>query len=160
SLYDEDFVPFLPRYSNTVSGQRDGRMRYGALDAGHRILAGPGGELGAYVGYRYFYERENAFGLLQLAHPDPVVPTSLLGISETEGCTGVAVGLNTRLDLAERWRVELDAALLPDVRMWGVDYHWFRANITPGPERGFGWGTQFEAIVTYALTDAWSIGAG
>jgi opacity protein-like surface antigen len=44
--------------------------------------------------------------------------------------------------------------------MWGTDNHWFRADINPGPERGFGWGTQFEAILTYALTDQWTVGAG
>ena len=135
-------------------------MQYGSLDAGHLVLAGPGGDLGGYVGYRYFYERENAFGFVQLAHPEPTTPTSILGITETEAYSGLAVGVNARLNLAERWQLQMDAALLPDVRMWGTDNHWFRADINPGPERGFGWGTQFEAILTYALTDQWTIGAG
>ena len=159
-FYDEDFPPGIVPYSNTLSSQRDGRVQYGSLDAGHLVLSGPGGDLGGYVGYRYFYERENAFGFIQLAHPEPTTPTSLLGITETETYSGLAVGVNARLNLAERWRLELDAALLPDVRMWGTDNHWFRADINPGPERGFGWGTQFEAILTYALTDQWTVGAG
>jgi opacity protein-like surface antigen len=44
--------------------------------------------------------------------------------------------------------------------MWGFDNHWRRGNISPGPEQGHGWGSQFEAIITYALTDQWSLGAG
>ena len=71
-FYDEDFAPFTlnagaPPYSNTVSSQRDGRMLYGSLDVGHEVIAGPAGDFGAYVGYRYLYERNNAFGFVQLA---------------------------------------------------------------------------------------------
>ena len=65
-FYDEDFPPGLVPYSNTLSSQRDGRMQYGSLDAGHLVLAGPGGDLGGYVGYRDLDERENASGFLQL----------------------------------------------------------------------------------------------
>jgi opacity protein-like surface antigen len=159
-LYDEDFTPFLKQYSNTLSSQRDGRTLYGSLDVGHTVITGPGGDIGAYVGYRYLYERNNAFGFIQLAHVAPSVSFSQLGISETEAWSGVALGLNTRVQLADRWRLEVDAALLPFVSMWGFDNHWLRPNISPGAEQGEGWGSQFEAILSYALTEQWSVGVG
>jgi opacity protein-like surface antigen len=159
---DEDTPTDEEDYSNTVSSQRDGRMLYGSLDVGHAVVTGPGGDVGAYVGYRYLYERNNAFGIFQLAHADPAgtQPTSQLVISETEAWSGVALGLNTRVQLADRWRLQVDAAVLPFVSMWGFDNHWNRPEISPGAEQGQGWGSQIEAILSYALTDQWSIGAG
>jgi opacity protein-like surface antigen len=164
-FYDEDFPPGTEPYSITLSKQGDGRTLYGGLDVGHIIFAGPGGDVGAYAGYRYLYERENAYGIAQLAASGigagaAAPPSSLLVISETEAWSGVAVGVNSRVQLADRWRLELDAALLPYLGLWGVDNHWQRAGINPGPEQGQSWGSQFEAIVTYMLTDQWSVGAG
>jgi opacity protein-like surface antigen len=40
------------------------------------------------------------------------------------------------------------------------DNHWFRADINPSTETGHGWGTQLEGILSYAVTDRWSIGLG
>ena len=159
-FYDEDFPPGLVPYSNTVSSQRDGRMLYGSLDVGHEVIASPAGDLGAYVGYRYLYERNNAFGFFQLANIEPTTAPSVLGISETEAWSGAAVGVNSRLQLAERWRLEVDAAYLPFVGLTATDNHWFRANINPLSMQGQGWGSQFETILSYALTDQWSVGAG
>ena len=113
-FYDEDFPPFSAPYSNTLSSQRDGRMLYGSLDLGHALVRGPGGDVGAYAGYRYFFERENAFGIGQLATSPTSFPPgpAVLVISETEAWSGAAVGLNARAQLADRWRLEVDAALL------------------------------------------------
>ena len=98
-MNDEDFPPFTQPYSNTISVQRDSRLRYGSLDVGHDIIKGPGGELGAYVGYRQLYENGLAFGCAQVALAfgcvDPAEPTSFLGITGTETWRGAAVGLNT-----------------------------------------------------------------
>jgi opacity protein-like surface antigen len=108
SFHDEDFAPFTTPYSNTLSNQGDGRTRYGSLDVGHTIVVGPGGDLGAYVGYRYYYERQNAFGFTQLVTGEffdtGPFSRSLLGLTETDTWSGTAVGLNTRVKLADRWR--------------------------------------------------------
>src|SRR5262249_10440209 len=140
-FYDEDFPPALVPYSNTVSSQRDGRMLYGSLDVGHEVIAGPAGDLGAYVGYRYLYERNNAFGFVQLANIEMATESSVLGISETEAWSGAAVGANARMQLAERWRLQVDAAYLPFVGLAATDNHWFRANINPLSQQGQGWGS-------------------
>jgi len=162
--YDEDFGPQTLPYSNTLSNQHDGRTLYGGLDVGHRLIAGPGGEAGAYVGYRYLYERDNEFGFIQLAtNPRvqaPFVPSDVLNQTQTEAWNGIAVGLNTRVRPADRWQLEIDAAVLPILGVWGRDNHWVDAAKNPLPAQGQGWGSQFEAILSYAISDQWSIGAG
>ncbi|MGX4772212.1 outer membrane protein [Bradyrhizobium guangdongense] len=165
TMNDEDFVPGVTPYSNTRHQQRDGRLRYGALDVGYDVIKGPAGELGPYVGYRSFYESGPTFGCVQVANggicaPPTTQDTSLLALSETETWRGVAVGLNTRVPLSDRWKLEIDAAYLPYVNFQGHDQHWNRPDINPGPEHGDGWGTQIEAIVSYAMTDRWNVGVG
>jgi opacity protein-like surface antigen len=166
-FYDEDVLnpPLVTQYSNTLSVQRDGRTIYGSLDVGHAIVRGAGGDIGAYVGYRQFYERENAFGVRQLASNQNIqggepFQFSLLSLTLAETWSGAAVGLNARAQLNDRWRLEVDAALLPFVGVWNIDNHWQRADFNPNPALGYGWGSQFEAILSYALTEQWSIGAG
>jgi opacity protein-like surface antigen len=162
TLHDEDFPAFV-YYSNTVSNMKDGRMRYGSADAGYNFLTNPLGKLGAYIGYRYFYERGNGFGCRQTATDLVCVPTisaNYLGLSETETWRGVAVGLNTQMQLADRVRLEMDGAILPYVNRYGFDNHWFRPDINPQLELAHGWGAQFEAILSYAVTPQWSVGLG
>jgi opacity protein-like surface antigen len=164
-LNDEDMPPFHTPYSNTVSDMRSGTLRYGSLDIGHDILNGPGGKLGPFVGYRYFDQRGRGFGCAQVASSDICEGTGgaaidRLALTETEQWRGVAVGLNSRMALSPRWKLELDAAYIPYVDRAGVDNHWGRADINPGPETGHGWGTQLEAILSYAVSERVSLGVG
>jgi hypothetical protein len=140
-------------------------MRFGGLDVGYNLINLPTGTLGAYAGYRALYESGKGFGCVQIATNAPICgtpiePNNLLGLTETETWRAAAIGFNARLPFADRWRFELDAAYLPFVDMQGIDQHWNRPDINPGPERGYGWGTQVEAILSYMLTDRWSVGLG
>jgi len=162
SLNDEDF-PGFQRYSSTLSDMKNGRMMYGSADIGYNVINTPVSKLGAYVGYRSLYERANGYGCRQIATDgvcNPAFPTTLLGLSETESWRGVALGLNTQVKLSDRVKLEVDAAYLPYVNRAGFDNHWFRADINPQSEPGHGWGTQFEAILSYAVTDRFSVGVG
>ncbi|MFG1479475.1 outer membrane beta-barrel protein [Xanthobacter sp. V4C-4] len=171
-LYDEDF-PSEVTYSNTLSALRDGQLAYGALDLGYELVrqgsSQGGGTLGAFVGYRALYQSVNGFGCRQLAADTTCgrqqaaeLPALLgsLGLSETETWQGLAVGLNARLNLSERLRLELDAAYLPYATRASADNHWFRSDINPQVESGRGWGTQLEAVLSYAVTDRLDVGIG
>ena len=58
-------------------------------------------------------------------------------------------------------RLEVDAAYLPYVNKMGIDNHWLRPDINPLIEPGpKGWGAQFEAVLSYFITDKFSVGAG
>lgn len=163
-LYDEDMPPDTSPYSNTLSDMHDGSMRYASLDLGYNVLNSAAGKLGPYVGYRYFYQRGRGFGCNQVANGNVCagagISTDQVALTETETWRGVAVGVNTQMNLAPRWKLEVDAAYLPYVDRAGVDNHWARADINPGPETGRGWGTQVEAVLSYAVNERLSLGVG
>ncbi len=163
-LNDEDFGPANATYSNTEHQVRDSGLRYGSLDVGTTLISGNDGKLGAYAGYRYFYQRGRGFGCAQIGSDPttcgvPVSPGSLV-LTETEQWRGAALGLNARLGLSDRWNLDIDAAYLPYADHATVDNHWLRPDINPAPAPGHGWGTQVEAILTYAVTDRFNIGIG
>ena len=162
-LFDEDQPPDNNPYSNTLSQMKDGGLRFGSIDVGYNLLSGPAGKLGPYVGYRYFYQLGRGFGCAQVGPGDvcvPTVPTNTVVLTETEQWRGVAVGLNSKMAITNRLTFEADAAFLPYVDRAGVDNHWLRASINPGPETGRAWGAQIEGILTDAVTRNWSVGAG
>lgn len=168
SLYDEDY-PAGTGYSNTLSSLSNGRLAYGAADIGYDFISQGGNTLGAFVGYRALYQSVNGYGCLQVGQSNLCdagqranLPAMLdnLGLSETELWQGVALGLNGRFQLTDRLGFEVDAAYLPYAVRSSYDNHWFRSDINPQAESGAGWGTQIEAILTYAVTDRLEVGLG
>ncbi|MCW5687861.1 MAG: porin family protein [Pseudolabrys sp.] len=165
SLYDEDMPPVTSPYSNTISDVRDSSMRYGSLDIGYNVLDGAAGSFGPYAGYRYFFQSARGFGCGQAAQggicaPGGGIEPANVVLTETETWRGAAIGVNSRMNLAPRWRMEVDAAYLPYVDRAGVDNHWARADINPSPGDGRGWGAQVEALLSYAVTPRFSVGVG
>lgn len=168
SLNDEDF-PGVYTYSNTLTAMHDGRLAYGALDLGHEVIRQGDSTLGAFVGYRALYQTVNGFGCRQLA-TDGICDTAQgadypalrtgLGLSETQTWQGVALGLNARLALSDRLRLDVDAAYLPYATFAGADNHWWRPDINPLMQSGRGWGTQAEAVLNYAVTERLDVGVG
>jgi hypothetical protein len=159
-LNDEDF-PYI-NYSNTNSDMKSGRFTYGSADLGYNFINDDGRRLGAFVGYRSFYERGNGFGISQLATNGPPgkISDSFLSLSETKAWRAVAIGINGQAKLTDKLKLEVDAAYLPYANRAGFDNHWFRSDINPQIEPGHGWGTQFEAVLSYAVTDRFSVGMG
>ena len=100
-LNDEDFGPANAIYSNTEHQVEDSSLRYGSIDVGKILMSGNGSELGAYAGYRYFYQRGRGFGCTQVGADKDLcgtpIPASMLGLTETGQWRGAAIGLNARL---------------------------------------------------------------
>ncbi len=69
----------------------------------------------------------------------------------------VGGAVSTRFD---RFTLSTEAAYLPVVELSAYDRHWLRPDINPLPEAGWGTGYQVEAILSYDVTPALSIGAG
>lgn len=162
NLQDEDFPPVVVPYSSTNSNM-NGRIDYGALDVGHLVWKNDTANLGAFVGYRQYNQVSNAYGCAQTAaNPTcvPAIPVGFLALTDTEDYRGIGVGLNGNMMVTDRVKLSADAAYLPYVNLSGFDNHWFRADINPWTETGWGWGTQLEGIVSYAMTDRWSVGLG
>jgi opacity protein-like surface antigen len=169
TLNDEDFPPEGdPIYSNSQHEIKDSRMRYAGADVGYNFLNWADGKAGLFTGYRYVYQRVNGFGCQNIgtypltcsATPFAPAPFPTLSLTETETWQAAALGLNTQVTLWPRVMLEVDAAYLPYANRDGTDNHWNRPDINPQPESGHGWGAQFEAVLSYAVTDRFSVGVG
>jgi opacity protein-like surface antigen len=167
SLNDEDwglpsppFPAFVP-YSNTYSDV-DNRINYAVVDLGYDWWRGPDFRLTPFVGYSYLEQRLKGYGCSQIANPNSdcvtPIPTGVLGITEYDTWQALRLGAAADFPLGHRFGLALDAAYLPYVDFSGTDNHVLRTLLSP--EDGHGTGVQLEGIVTYALTDALSVGIG
>jgi hypothetical protein len=169
-LKDEDFPPFIVPQSATTSNLQDGALTYGAVDVGYNFLRGPRYRLGAFAGYHYYHETLNAVGCVQIAtNPDvcdPAISSSILGITNDGVWHSLRLGLNGELMITDRLKLSGEAAWLPYTLLSSSDTHWLRLNQPGGfsmevPENGTGnRGYQLEAILSYQITEALSVGAG
>jgi opacity protein-like surface antigen len=166
NLHDEDWRIFgntVP-YSNTQSNVT-GDLAYGTFDVGYSVFRGPSANVGGFVGFNYYQENKSAYGCIQIANPYsdcvPALPNSTLGITEDDKWYSLRVGLNGVVTLADRVKLTADAAYLPYVAFRGTDNHLLQpVSDTISPETGTGQGVQLEAILSYAFSNAFSVGAG
>ncbi len=101
-------------------------------------------------------------GCEQIANPSSdcssVIPTSVHVITEDDTWRSLRLGTAVDIALAPRLTLAGEAAYLPYVNFSGTDDHVLRSLLSP--EDGHGVGIQLEATLSYALTDALSIGVG
>jgi hypothetical protein len=162
-MNDEDFDPVAmggTGYSNTLSTLRDGAFSYATVDLGYSFVTAPGAKLGAFVGYNHFFTQENAYDCVQQA------ANSMTGcgantrvITESNHWHALRVGLSGDFMLSDRLKLNVDAAYLPYVSFRGVDDHVLRDLRIDEIGRS-GNGAQIESVLSYAVTDAWSVGLG
>ncbi len=170
NLKDEDFPPFIDPQSATTSSLKDGTLSYGSFDIGYNFLKGPRYRLGAFAGYHYYHETLNAQGCAQTAgNPDVCVPPigdAILGITNDGVWHSIRLGVSGELMLTDRLKLSAEAAWLPYTVLSSSDTHWLRLNHPGGftsavPENGTGnRGYQLEAILSYQMTEALSVGVG
>jgi hypothetical protein len=165
NLQDEDFPPGITPYSSTNSTLQNQALGYLATDFGGALVRGGDFRVDAFAGYFYMHERMKAFGCQQTATNLLVcvgsIPDSVAVIVEDDTWQAVRLGLNADIPLADRWRLNLEAAWLPYVWFNGTDNHLLRPDLPgPVPEDGTGWGYQLEALVSYRVNDSISLGIG
>ncbi len=167
NMHDEDWVIFgdsVP-YSNTQSNVT-GTPTYGTFDVGYSVFHGPSSNIGGFLGFNYYHEDKAAYGCTQIANPNsdcvPAIPNSTLVITEDDKWYSLRVGLNGVVTLADRLKLTADVAYLPYVAFRGTDNHLLRTGLpsTISTESGTGQGVQLETILSYAVTNAFSVGAG
>jgi outer membrane protease len=171
TLEDEDFPPGISPYSATLSHLDDSYPFYATFDAGYNVFRGPDFRLGAFVGYNFLRQNITALGCDQIATNPFIcgffpIPATIKGITQDNDWQSLRVGLNGQVDVTDRLKLSLDGAWLPVVRLTGTDAHWLRISTLPGdfsgpfPEEGWGWGCQLEAVLSYQVTNAISVGVG
>jgi opacity protein-like surface antigen/outer membrane protease len=158
-LNDEDWGG--PTYSNTIS-QLHGHIDYATVDVGHDLISDPRYRIGAFLGYNYFEETIPTIGCVQIANP---ASGNCVGnftvdspITEYDRWQSIRAGVAAEFMPFDRVKVSVDAAYLPYVRFDETDNHWFRGLIFPG--WGSGSGFQLEALISYLVTDQFSVGIG
>ncbi len=175
TLQDEDFPPiyvpfppFVTPYSSTTSDQHSGYLTYASVDLGYDVVRGGDFRIGAFAGYHYFNEAVNAYGCTQTAGnpfvcPAGAVPASVEVISQNNRWQSVRLGLDGSVKLGDRFTLSAEGAWLPYVHLDGTDTHWLRIPVDftgPIPEDGTGQGYQFEALLSYKVTQNASVGIG
>lgn len=168
-MNDEDWIASdgIP-YSNTLSDPVKGSIAYATLDVGYNLLRGPDYKFGGFVGYNYYRENKSAYGCVQTAGAtaSPIcgspIANSVLAMTENDTWHSLRLGFNGELGLGRGLKLSADAAYLPYVKMFGTDNHVMRTDVsdTVSPERGTGQGVQLEAILSYQVSNAFSVGAG
>jgi len=151
-------------YSNTVSSVQ-GDIGYATLDLGYDFLRGVGYKLGAFVGYNYYKENKSAYGCTQIANQlsdcaPPIPAGSNPGITEDDTWQSLRVGINGNIMITDRLNLGADVAYLPYVQFNGTDDHLARVPPFISPESGTGEGVQLESILSYMITDQFSVGVG
>jgi hypothetical protein len=164
-LQDEDFPPGITPYSSTNSTLQNQALGYASVDVGGAIVRGTDFRLDGFVGYHYLHQRMKAFGCVQTAGNTqictPSIPDSVAAIVEDDTWQALRLGLNADLPIYAGWRLNLEGAYLPYVWYNGSDNHLLRPDLpVPIPQDGQGWGYQLEALLSYQLTDAISLGVG
>ncbi len=162
-LNDEDWALFggTVAYSNTVSSVQ-GDIDYATVDLGYDVFRGYGYKLGAFVGYNYYRENKSAYGCTQIANPlsdcAPAIPGSVLSITEDDTWQSLRLGVNGEIMITDRIKLGADVAYLPYVQFNGTDDHVLRALTIQ--ETGTGTGVQLESILSYLITEQFSMGVG
>jgi hypothetical protein len=165
NLQDEDFPPGITPYSSTNSTLQNQSIGYISFDMGGALLRGADFRIDGFVGYHYFHERMKAFGCQQTASNPFIcaggIPNSVAVLVEDDTWQSLRLGLNADFPIVDRLRLNLEAAWLPYVWLSGTDNHLLRPDLpVPTPEDGHGWGYQLEAMLSYRLDDAISLGVG
>jgi opacity protein-like surface antigen len=171
NMHDEDWVlidptfTFVIPYSNTLSAV-SGDLAYGTFDAGYSLFRGKSANVGGFVGFNYYRENKQALGCSQIANVFsdcvPPIPNTIVAITEDDKWLSFRVGLNGTVTLADRLKLTADVAYLPFVAFRGFDNHLLRTDVvdTVSPESGSGQGVQLETILSYAVSNGFSVGAG
>ena len=168
SFDDEDFAARQVKFSDTTSTVKGNWVRYATIDIGRDLWRFQKGVGGFFVGYAYWAERLDAFGLI-VTVPPPTrtqLSDSTLVISNETTWQALRVGFAGDWQLSPPTRLRLDAAFIPYAKVRDEDSHWLRQDpndLGPAPNihmNGTGYGLQLDLEVRQAIQNAWEVGAG
>lgn len=169
-MNDEDWGMFYSgnpiAYSNTTSGQTNGRFMYYTADAGYDFLRGSAFKVGGFLGWTYYGQKSDSTGCAQIdsSSQSPchqaIGRNTVIGSQDTDW-NALRIGLSAETMLLDRWRVTADVAYLPWTDFQGRDNHLLRPLTTFDDQRGSGGGgVQVEGVLSYFITDNFSVGVG
>lgn len=142
-----------------------GGFSYFTADLGYNVLRGPDHKVGLFVGYNRYQFTLNASGCRQLVNTSSTVcntnvTNNIPSLRETDTWHSLRVGTSVEAKVWRGFRVGADLAYLPYVSVDALDSHLLRDPVDHFAFRGHGQGVQVELILSYDLTEAFSIGIG
>ncbi|WP_439375480.1 outer membrane beta-barrel protein [Bradyrhizobium sp. DASA03120] len=149
-------------YTNTISGQANGRFMYYTADAGYDFLRSSTYKIGGFAGWTYYGQKSDSTGCVRIASLQCLAAGDkrTMGSQDTNW-NAVRIGLSAETMFLDRWRVSADVAYLPWTDFQGRDNHLLRDFTTFDDHRGSGGhGVQIEGILSYFITSNFSVGVG
>lgn len=142
-----------------------GRLSYATADLGFDAMRTRDYRIGLFAGYNYYRETMNGFGCAQMVNPasgvcSQPVPANTMSITQAATWQSLRLGVAAETLVWNRFRIGADLAYLPYVRFNGLDSHWLREPPVFFPQHGIGRGVQAELLLSYLVTDNFSIGVG
>lgn len=142
-----------------------GRLSYATVDIGLDAMRAQDYKIGPFIGYNYFRETMSAFGCAQLVNTEsgvcaPPVESGRLAITQAATWQSLRLGITAETRIWNRFKIGADVAYLPYVRLDGLDSHWLRDPAVFFPQHGIGRGVQAELLLSYLVTDNFSVGVG
>jgi len=169
SFDDEDYLAGQFKFLDTTSSVTEGTIAYGTLDIGVRewSLGAGRGTAGLFIGFNYWSEDLDAYGITQTEDPLGVgggnLPNSVLVISNKAAWSSLRLGLVADIALGARTRLVADLAYIPYSKVRNEDSHYLRPDLGPVPnviKEGVGSGVQLDLELRYALGRQTLFGAG
>jgi len=159
NLRDDDFLAGQVLSSSTDSVIADTDVFYVTLDVGRPILSGPSGSLSPIVGFQYWREEYEAFGVFNRLTGVQTVPTSTGVITNKVEWLSIRLGAIAIIQLTSPpgLSLSIDAVFIPFTDMHNEDSHLLRtspADLGPAPNiimDGNGWGFQGDTKLGYEI---------
>ncbi len=157
NLRDDDFFAGQVLFSSTDSVIADTDVFYITLDVGRPILSiGPNGSLSPIVGFQYWREEYEAFGVFDRLAGVQIIPTSTAVIKNEVEWLSFRLGAVALIQLTPPpgLNLSIDAVFIPYTDMHNEDSHLLRGDLGPVPNiimDGSGWGFQGEAKLGYEI---------
>jgi outer membrane protein Pom len=171
SLRDEDFNVGQRTDTDTTSTVKGNNLGYATLDFGYTLGRTSNGSAGLFIGYQYWRERLDAYGVVFTFPPfGATAPDSVPAITNEVTWQSLRLGFTSTASLGPRSRLSADVAFVPYAKVRDEDSHWLRQNPSAGPfflgpapnihMEGTGYGFQFELELRHALQSGWELGGG
>ena len=161
NLRDNDWLTGQVLFSSTDSVLSDTGMFYITADVGREMLTfGEGqGSLALFMGFQYWREKYEAFGLYNRLTGAQTISTSTAVIRNKVEWYSFRLGALGAYRLGDRLSWIADVAIIPYTDMHNEDSHLLRSDLGAVPNivmDGWGWGFQGETGLSYSLTQNWT----
>ena len=171
SFDDEDFDAGQVKTQDTTSTVKGNYLRYATLDFGSEVWRFRNGSVGLFVGYQYWRERLDAYGVVFTVPPDGRTEgDSVNAVTNDTTWQSLRVGFTGMAQFERRTRLVVEGAFVPYAQVRDEDSHWLRVNppnprdfLGPAPNihiDGTGYGFQLEAELRHEVQRDWDVGAG